>query len=66
MNSDKHETALELVSKIKFAADELAGSDHSPKDVRRQICLLTQRLTKVLECTDKTIRLVAEKIGASR
>ena len=66
MNGDKHDTAIELVSKIKFAADELAGSDHSPKEVRRQICLLTQRLTKALECTDKTIRQAAEKIGVSR
>ena len=56
MSSEKRDTAIELVSKIKLAADELGHNEHSPKEVRRQICLLTQRLTKVLEC-------VKEKIG---
>ena len=66
MNGGKHDdTAIELVSKIKFAADELGHAEHSPKEVRRQICQLTQRLVKVLECTEKTIRQAAEKIGAN-
>ena len=54
--SDNHETAIELADKIKFAADELGHPEHSPREVRRQICHLTQRLKKRLEC-------VKEKIG---
>ena len=56
MNGDNHETAIELANKIKFAADELGRAEHSPKEIRLQICQLTRRLRKKLEC-------VREKIG---
>lgn len=57
MSSDSihKETAIELANKIKFAADELGHAEHSPKEVRRQICQLTQRLLKVLECVKTKI-----------
>ena len=55
MNGDNHETAIELANKIKFVADELGRAEHSPKEVRRQICQLTQRLIKVLECVKERI-----------
>ena len=59
MNGDNHETAIELTDRIKAAADELHNKKNSPheiSEIRLQICQLTRRLRKKLEC-------VREKIG---
>lgn len=59
MNGDNHETAIELADRIKSAADELQHKRNSPQEIseiRLQICQLTRRLRKKLEC-------VREKIG---
>ena len=59
MNGDNHETAIELTERIKSAADELQHKKNSPheiSEIRLEICQLTRRLKKKLEC-------VREKIG---
>ena len=59
MNGDNHETAIELADRIKAAADELLHKKNSPheiNEIRLQICQLSRRLIKKLEC-------VREKIG---
>ena len=59
MTGDNHETAIELADRIKAAADELLHKKNSPHEIgeiRLEICQLTRRLKKKLEC-------VREKIG---
>ena len=59
MNGDNHETAIELADRIKATADELMHKKNSPheiSEIRLQLCQLTRRLRKKLEC-------VREKIG---
>lgn len=56
MNSDGRETAIELVERIKRAADKLQDKGNSIHETLLEICKLARQLNKKLIC-------ISEKIG---